>query len=106
MIEKMRCRMLLPRLLHDLLLDLVDVVVDARQHGEEGGGHRIEDLVDEELFAAQRMLVVASAQVLERPQRATVDRHHEVPGDDHVEFAEQRPPELVPGSTPYATRKM
>ena len=63
----------------------------AGQHRHEGGGDRVEDLVDEELLGADVLVVVARAQVRQRVERAAMDRDHGIAGDDHVDLAQQRP---------------
>ena len=66
--EKIRCR-LSARLVDHVLLDVVDVVVDPGEDRHERRDDGVEDLVDEELLAADRLIAVALAQLRQGRER-------------------------------------
>jgi hypothetical protein len=83
---KMRCRLWLRPLGDNPTLDLLDVIIDSAEDWKEGRGDGVEDLVDQELLAADRLLAVASAELLQRIEWAAMDRDDVAARDDHVHF--------------------
>ena len=82
--------LLVGRLEHDRVLELVDCVVDLLQHGEEAVGERVADAVDDELLVAARVRGDAAVQLVELGAAPAPHGHDPAAADHEVDLDELR----------------